>query len=70
MPDVLDFDLAALEQIFESVPHVIANGVNGPVLEVTIGSQMRAAILANEDRFVRRFIVPRDSSTTGTLASD
>jgi len=71
MADTIEIDLAALEQIFESVPNLIANRFDGLVFEVTIGAEIRAAILADKNGVFRRcLIVPRDARPARAITAD
>jgi hypothetical protein len=70
MTDTFEIDLAALEKILESIPHVVANRLHGPIFEVTIGPQIRAAILADKDGIFGRFIIPRDARPARAFSAD
>ena len=70
MPDTIEIDLAALEQILERVPNLVANRFDGLVFEVTIGSEIRAAILADKDGIFGRLIVPRDARPARAFTAD
>jgi hypothetical protein len=71
MADTIEFDLAALEQVFERVPNLVANRIDGLVFEVTIGAEVRAAILADKNGvFARCLIVPRDARTARAITAD
>lgn len=71
MANTIEIDLATLEQVFESVPNLVANRVDGLVFEVAIGAEVRAAILADENGVFRRcLVVPRDPRPARAVTAD
>lgn len=67
MKNALVFNLDQVELIFKKPLDLSRNSRCGLLIEVTISPEVRAAILANKNRFIRHIIVPGDSFSAGTL---
>jgi hypothetical protein len=68
--DTFEFDLEALERLFDQVDGPLSSLVDGLTFEVSVSPQFEAALLANKHRFVGRFISPRNSLPARARGAD
>jgi len=71
MQDKLEFDLPTLERLLKTVNDPPSDFLDSLALEITIGPESCAALLANKDRLLRCIVGPSDSLLADTtIAGD